>query len=139
MFYQHHQLLLADETLETRVVWISVVSGLYNRLGSVPSDILCLREQILHELILARQLNLDMALTKTATTTSITVRLKAVDSIDSLIEGDKFNIAIKGLAGNALHDNVDGLIIQLTDDSSITAKEGKNLWAVNGIRDLQVC
>lgn len=139
MLDQHNQLLLANESLETGVVWIIHISRLDDGSRSGPGDILCLWEQILHELLLARQLNLNMALSKATSTTSSSVCLEAVDSIDGLIEVDKLNIAVKSLAGDSLHDDVNGLEVLFADDTGIATKESKNFRTVDRVWNLQIC
>jgi len=137
MLDQHNQLLLAYKTLETRVVAIFWISWNDVWTTALPSDILCLGKHILHKMILARELNLNMTLAQSTTTTSSAIDLEAVDSINGLIKTDKLDIAVKCLACNTLHDDVDRLTIILTDDAGIAAKEGKNLLTVNRVRDLQ--
>lgn len=137
MLDQHNQLLLAYKPLETRVVAIVWISWNDAWTTTLPSDILCLGKHILHKMLLARELNLNMALAQSTTTASSAIDLEAVDGINGLIETDKLDIAVKSLAGNTLHDDVDWLTIILTDDAGIATKEGKNLLTVNRVRDLQ--
>jgi hypothetical protein len=137
VLYQHNQLLLADETLEARVVRVIQVCGDDERSRAMPFDVLCLRKEILHQLLLAREFNFNMALAQSTTSTSSAIGLEAVDSVDSLIEIDKLDVAVESFACDTLHDNVDWLIILLIDYASIATKECKDFRAVHTIRDLQ--
>ncbi len=124
MLDQHYQFLLANETLEARVVFVSGIRGEYRRLRTLPVNVLGLWKQVLHECLLAGQLDFDMALAKTTTSTTRPICLKAIDRSYSLVEFDEFNGAIKSLAGDTLHDNMNRLIILLIDNAGVTTKEG---------------
>src|SRR3954447_22070981 len=102
MLNQHNQLLTANETLETRIVAIIGISCDDGRVGSLPDNILCLWEEIMHQCLLARQLNIDMTLTQTTTTSISTIDLKTLDCGNSLVEVDELDITIKSLACNTL-------------------------------------
>lgn len=121
MLNQHHQLLFAHETLETGV--IRIIGILLNNPGCTltPNNILSLREQVLHQLILAGKLDLNMALTKTTTTATGAVGFEAVNSSNGLVEVDEFNIAVQSLACDALHNDVDGLVFLLVNQAGITS------------------
>jgi hypothetical protein len=88
-------------------------------------------------LFLARELYLNVTGTQSTTPTSSAVLISSVNSVDSLIEIDKLDIAVKRLAGDTLHDNVNWLILLLVDDARIAAKVCKDLRAGNTIRNLR--
>lgn len=139
MLDQHNHLFLADKASKTRIVRIIWIGRQNMRLVTRPMNILGLGKQILHESFLARNLHLNMALTKTTITTSGSVILIAVDGGYSFIQVDELNIAVKSLACDSLHDNVDWLVFLLADDSCVATKEGKDLWAVDTVRNLSRC
>ena len=58
---QHDQLFLADKTLETGVVRVTFILRNDDRSGTLPLNVLCLREEILHQLLLAGELTINMA------------------------------------------------------------------------------
>jgi hypothetical protein len=66
VLHQHDQFLTTDESLESRGKSITSVRGTDYRPGSIPLDVLCLGKQILHQVLLAGKLYLNMALTQTA-------------------------------------------------------------------------
>ena len=131
MLNQHNQLLLTDEALETRIVLIIRISILDDRSRSRPSNILRLGKQIMHQLLLARQLNLHMSLSQPTTSPTSPIHLKAIDRIDSLIEADELHIAVQRLARNTLHDDVHGLEVLLVDDTGVTAEESEDFGTVD--------
>lgn len=94
MLNQHNQLLASDETLKASIVLISLILWQNNRNGTCPNDILGFGEQLLHQLLLSRQLNFNVALTEATAFAAGAVGLEAVDSCDGLIHVDKFNIAV---------------------------------------------
>jgi hypothetical protein len=138
MFHQHNKLLLADESLEAGVIRIVLIPRCDDRSGTLPSDILRLREQIMHELFLTRELDLYMSLAEPTTATSSSICLETIDCSNSFIQAHKLDVAIKSLACHTLHDDVDGFVFLFTDDTSVTAKEGKNFGTVDRVRNLRV-
>jgi len=94
MLNQHNQLLLRKEALKTRIILIIWISLQNHRSSTMPVDILSFGEQILHQLILAGKLNIDMALAQTTSSTTGTISLEAVDSVDGLIKVDEFNVTV---------------------------------------------
>jgi hypothetical protein len=120
MLEQHNQFLLADKALETSSsVWISIG----NNWGTItcPGSILGLREQVLHELLVAGNFNLDMALANTTPATTVLVEIIAVDCVNCLFEVDELNITVKSLAGDPLHNDMNWLSKGLIDNASIAA------------------
>jgi hypothetical protein len=88
-------------------------------------------------MLLARKLHFNVTMAQTARTPTSAVGFKAVDSGDGLIEVDELDIAVQGLACDTLHDDVDWLIIILSDNFSVTAEECEDLGAVDRIWNLQ--
>ena len=105
--------------------------------GAKPCDVLSLWEEIMHQLLLASQLDLYVACTESTASTSSTVGLKSVDSVDSLIQIDEFNIAVKSLASDTLHDDMNRLELLLIDNAGVATKECKNLRTSDTIGDLR--
>ena len=68
MLNQHDQFLVADETLETRVEFVVWIVGDDDRSRALPLNVLCLGEEILHQLLLASKLNVYMARSQSTTT-----------------------------------------------------------------------
>lgn len=135
MLEQHDELLLDNEALEAGVVQVIRIPRDDVRSGALPPNILRLWEQFLHQLILCRKLDVNMALTQ-ATTSTLSVLLETVDSQNSLSQVDELDKAIKSLTGDSLHDDMDWLIRGLADEFGVTAKEGKHFGAGRTIRDL---
>jgi hypothetical protein len=138
VLHQHNKLLAGNESLESRVINVIRIRGNDGGAGSLPRDILRLGEQLHHEMLLARQLHINMTLAQTTRTTAIPVSLETINGSNSLIEADKLDIAVKSLARDALHDDVDGLVIILGDDLCVTTEECKDLRAIDRVRNLQI-
>lgn len=119
MLHQHNQLLLAYKSIEARVVDILWVSGDDCSTTTVPDNVLSLWKKVLQQSILARQLDLNVALTKSSTLTTRSIKFKAVDRIDSLLQAGELDIAIKSLTGDALHNDMNGLVVSLGDEAGI--------------------
>lgn len=136
MLDQHNQLLTTDETLEARVVAIIEVSRNDTRNRAIPLDVLSLWEQLVHQLLLAGQLDLDMALTETAPATASAVNLKTVDCSSCLAQVDELNVAVEGLASNALHDDMDRLMVALGSNASVAAKKSEDLRTIDAVWNL---
>ncbi len=78
-----------------------------------------------------------------STTAALSVVFKAVNSRNSLAQVNKFDKAIKSFACDSLHDDVNGFILRLIDESGVATKEGEdfgtartiwNLWIVRNRR-----
>jgi hypothetical protein len=138
MFHQHNKLLLADESLEAGVIWIVLVPRCDDRSRTLPSDIFRLREQIVHELLLTRELDLYMSLTEPTTATSSSICLETIDCSNSFIQAHKLDVAIKSLACHTLHDDVDGFMFLFADNTGVAPEESKNFGTVDRVRNLHV-
>jgi hypothetical protein len=112
--------------------------GYFRRPSTTPLDILGLGEEILHQALLARQLDLNVALAKATTTSARAIHFEAVDCVDCLIEVHELNVCVEGLACHTLHDDVHGFVFDVADNASITAKESENLGTGDGIGNLKV-
>lgn len=108
MLHKHNKLLTGYETFESRVIAIAVSGDMGVR--AFPNNIDSLWEKGLHEKLMATDFKRNMALAKTASTTSGTVGFIACDGIDGLVYVNKFHKCIHRLASDTLHDNMDRLI-----------------------------
>ena len=108
MLGNHHHLLTGDKALEARV------EGLLSSvdLGSVtvPVDTLGTREQLLHEFLLAAELNIDVAITDARVAAVYAALLEASDSSLSLGDGVKLDVTVHSLASRTFHDDMDGQV-----------------------------
>lgn len=131
---KHNHLLLRDETLEVLPRLLDIV-GLEFRVGSIPKDTAGKRIEILHELALAGQLNIDGAITETAGPAFGKVGAVALNGTHGVVQGDKFDVSVHGLASDAVHDDMDWLI-GVVQDFGVAAEEGDDLCALRRKRDL---
>ena len=70
------------------------------------------------------------------TTTTHAICLETVDCRDRLSQVNKLDKAVKSLACNSLHDDVDWLQLGFADDSGVATKECENFRAGDSIWDL---
>jgi RNA-binding protein YlmH len=77
-----------------------------------------------------------MSLTKTSSTAVSAILLEALNGKDSLIQADEFDVAVKSLRCDALHNNVDGFVRALVNDTGVTAKESHDFCACYAVWDL---
>jgi hypothetical protein len=136
MLNQHDQFLSADETLKTGIILIIWISR--DDLGAsiLPTNVLSLWEQVCHQLVLTRKLNINVTLTQATASTASTILFKTVDSGNCLIEVGELNIAVESLAGNTFHDDVNWLVVRFGDNSGVATKECENLRTIDRIRNL---
>jgi hypothetical protein len=137
MLNEHYQLLCTDEALESTIIRIVGINWDDCRYGSVPLNILGLGEQVFHQLVLTRNLKLNVTLSQTSSAASKLVGFIAFHRHDSLIDVNKLNICLHCLTSDTLHYDVDWLI-GFIEDSGITAQEGHNLSTSDAIRDLDL-
>lgn len=131
MLDHHDQLFLTDESSETRVIDIIRISLSNHGHTTAPANILSLREQLLHQFILARQFNLNVALTQSTTATAATVDLETIDCSNSFVEVLELHIGIEGLASHSLHEDMNWLMLGIGDDASVTTQESDDLRTID--------
>lgn len=137
MLGNHHHLLTGDKALEARV------EGLLSSvdLGSVtvPVDTLGTREQLLHEFLLAAELNIDVAITDARVAAVYAALLEASDSSLSLGDGVKLDVTVHSLASRTFHDDMDGQVrcaARLVSDTSGTTQSSDDLVLGGAIGDV---
>jgi hypothetical protein len=123
MLNQGHKFLPTKKAIKPR---LSILSRMDQRHSTIPSNILRLREQLPHQLILTRNLKTNATITQLASPTLSTVHLVLIDCLDSFIHIDKLDKSFGRLATLAFHDYVDGLV-DLIDDARVAAEEGDEL------------
>lgn len=137
MLGNHHHLLTGDKALEARV------EGLLSSvdLGSVtvPVDTLGTREQLLHEFLLAAELNIDVAITDARVAAVYAALLEASNSSLSLGDGVKLDVTVHSLASRTFHDDMDGQVrcaARLVSDTSGTTQSSDDLVLGGAIGDV---
>jgi hypothetical protein len=138
VLFQHDQFFTTNKSLEPRIIDILWILGNDRRPRAMPLDIFCLWKQIPHEMLLARKLHVDMTLAQTAGTPSSPISFESINSSDGLVKADKLDIAVQSLTCNTLHDDMNGLVIMLSNDFCVTTQECEDFWAIDGIWDLQI-
>lgn len=96
----------------------------------MPDDILCLGEEILHQLLVSDDLELNVTIAETTSTTIESVVFETGDAVDGFLNIDKFDVCIHCLAGHALHDDVHWLF-GVRNESSVASYKGDDLLASN--------
>ena len=134
MLHEHDHLLGRNEALEI-LPRLTSIEGHKLRLGTIPEDPTGKGKQVLFETSLARYLNLDRTITKAIDTTSNSVLVVPLGGLHGLIERLKLNISVHRLASGTIHYDVDWLI-SVVEDLGVAAKEGNDLGAFGGKRDL---
>lgn len=136
----HHQaqLFRTHKALESRTPLFLRLHD--NRLSIHPLDILCLREERSQQLILAAHVHIHHAVRNANEAT-----LTQIDAIagSARIEGRKeFNEAVHRLAGDTVHDDMDGWAKVGRDELGMISKEGDeqvlvdvvgNLWKADSL------
>lgn len=135
MLGQAKHLLSANEALEAVPVPLGVVIGHDVRHGATPLDTLGLRKQSLHQGCLAGQLVAKRVLAKTRGTTVSLGPIESLDGIDSGVLVQELDIGLAGSGVDALHDDVDGLLV-IVQDPGVAAHDGQDLIATGGLGDL---
>lgn len=135
----HDHLLSGQKAKETAVEGlVSLVDG-----GDVvlPGDASGTWEHLLHEFLVAAQLDGDGTGSHLGLTAVHATALVALDDVDSLGVTLKFDVAIAGLASRTLHDDVDGIERgsgRLADNTSLAADGGDNLILGGVVRELRM-
>lgn len=137
MLLNHDHFFTSQESIEATVEWLVGLVDSWRL--TIPLDALGTREEFLHQGLLAADLHLDMAITNPRSTAVHAAMLVIVDSVDSLGITLKLDVAIHGLAGRTLHDDVDGVkgsSSRLADQTSIATNGGNNFVLCGAIWNL---
>lgn len=124
MLLQHNKLLTRHEALEARVPLVSVVGNL--RVDSDPLYILRLWEERLHQNLLTTNLELDVAISKFTLRAANSTLLELFDREDGLVYINKLNEGLHCLGSNALHHNMNRLLV-LCNSARVATEESKDL------------
>lgn len=129
--YGLEQLLVGHERLEAGVVRFRALGDL--RPPVFPGAILRAGEELLEQLVLGAHVHVHDAFAQSQLTTSH----------ETLVEGslrialrEEFDVAIHGLSGWSIHDDVDGDAILGGDDFGVAAEEAEDFLFGQSIRDL---
>lgn len=125
----HHDHLFSGQEA-TEVAGVGLVGAVHGWDVTIPRDTLGAREQLPHEGLLTANLDLDVAIANLRRATVHTAVFEVLDSCRGLGAIFEFHVAVHGLAGRALHDDVDGIpgrAGRLVDQTSITANRSDNL------------
>lgn len=125
---EHGHLLVRDKTLEVLPRLLSVVRK-HLRVASVPEDTARGREQVLHESRLARELNLDGALSDASNSAATEVLLMLFNGLGGILQSVELDVSISGLASDTLHDDVNGLL-SIVEDAGVAAENSNDLGTV---------
>ena len=125
MLDQHHHFLAGNETLE-------VAPGLTStrrqdvRSGTIPENATSERVELSHESGLARQLDFDRTITKTADTSGLSKLVVALSTADCVLHGLELDKCVHGLGRGAVHDDVHRLV-GIIEHLAIAADESHDL------------
>jgi len=135
MAHQTDHLFARKHPLIPSAVGICVL--LDNGEAALPSDTFRTWEQVLEKLVLAAKVHVDV----TGTEAGWLVRLNQVpvfaNSSRSVLMGQELDVAVHGLGGRTLHDDMNGATALVRDHLGVTANEMDDLLLGDSIRDLE--
>ena len=132
MLHQHHQFLPCDKALESTIKRFVCLND-YGH-ATVPLYLLCFGEQLLHQLILGTHTDFSYAI---AQLMDVSQPCLCIDGSLSVTDTEELNIAIHGLASQAVHDDVDGGAQICSNNLRVLPKESKNFLLREAIGDLK--
>lgn len=100
-----------------------------------PTDTVRMGEQVLHQGCLAGQLKFDRTITKTVLAATGNGFVMLLNSVYCILHAHELDIAIIGFAGNAFHDDMNGLLA-VVQDARVASKKGNNLSTPSRKRNL---
>lgn len=130
MLDKHDHFLLRDEALEVLPRLPDIV-GLELGVCSIPKDTSSERIEVLHELALAGQFNLHRTVTETTRAAPGEIRAVALNSTHGIVQSDELDVGVHGLAGDAVHDDVDRLV-SVVQNLGVATKESDDLCTLRG-------
>lgn len=134
MLAKHHHFLFCEETLEVLPRVRGVRYGV--RVSADPFHAVSGGgEQGKHQACLRRQLDIDDTITETSNSAVLRALLESLDELNSRVEARKLAVRILSLAGDSVHDDMDGLMA-VVEDLRRPTQEGDDLAARRLIRDL---
>lgn len=131
---QTNHFLVSDESLEA-APWLSGVILEDDGARALPTDTVSVGKQVFHQGSLAGQLKLDRTITQAVLATAGDDFVVLLDSLDGVLHSHKLNVAVIGLAGNAFHDDVNGLLA-VVQDARVATEESDNLCTAGSERNL---
>lgn len=132
---EHRHLLLRNEAFEVFPRGFVAVR-LEVRCGAIPLNADGDGEQVLHEARLARDLDIDGTVAKAAELPAGDALMVSLNSLHGLFERDELDVGVHGLAGDAIHDDVNRLV-RVVQDASVSAEERNHLGALGTEGDLE--
>ena len=135
MLGQHRHLLFGDKTLEV-LPGLSRVDGLDARDRTIPKDPAGKREEVFHHVCLAGELHVDRAVTQPGRLAAGRRARVFLHGAHSIVHSQELDVNVMSLAGDALHDNVDRLLV-IIQDLRVPTQEGDDLGSLGGEWDLE--
>ena len=129
-----NHLFACEKALIASAVRVHILLNVWH--ATHPDDAFGTREHVLEELVLAAEVHIDVASAKTWRLAGLDEMTELANSSDSLLVVDKLNVAIHGLGGRALHDNMDWTATVRRDHLGIAADEMDNFLLGDRVRDL---
>lgn len=134
MLDQHNHFLAGNETLE---VAPRLASARRQNVGScsIPENATSERVELSHQSGLARKLDFDRTITKTADTSDLSKLVVALSTADRVLHGLELDKCVHGLGRGAVHDDVHRLV-GIIEHLAIAADESNDLCTLGRERNL---
>lgn len=134
MLVEHTHLFCTDKSFEVFKVILRTKCECIR--GFVPVNPMGGGEELLHELRLRGNCHLHIAITKFRVAFLLDGGSVFVYSVHGILERHELDITVISLAGNAVHDNMDRLLL-VVEDASAAAQESDDLGTGDLIGDLE--
>ncbi len=132
---EHEHLFGRDEALEV-VPWLVGLERLYLGRRALPDDAGGHGEQVLHEARLAGELHVHRAVSQTRRPAGELILGVLLHGTHGILQRHELDVGVHGLAGDPLHDDVDGFF-RVVQDLGVAAEKCNHLGTLGVKWDLQ--